>query len=445
MKKRILALCLLLIPLSGFGQSAVDKDGTLVVNGQRRFILGTYHNPGTLSELLELAQHGINLVHCGADARSLDQAKTAGLLAWVNTGANLDLSQNTAERKQNLLAMAAALKDHPALAVWEAPDEALWNLYYPNLEKQLHRSDLSETQLDSLLLNLEQNSRQLADGFQKGLAVLRQADPRRPVWFNHAPRNSVAQLTRFSALADIIGCDIYPVRVGHNGHSDLIDKNLSSVGAYTDRMQASGPNKPVWMVLQAFSWDQLTTKKPEEMDPQGFPSFRESRQMAYEAILHGARGLLWWGSTLSSTKAAYWRAILAVTAEIAELEPYLVATELKKQLTVEPLAFAASEPSRVAYSFRQHQNDYLLILSTTDNGQWVRISGLERLNGRVFYDLAGGRRHTVQQGRLLLPPQSEPYVLCTDRQWEWVEPNPFPPAWDRFSNHPLKEIENYRR
>ncbi|NLP10930.1 hypothetical protein GX408_11110, partial [bacterium] len=248
--------------------STVDKDGTLVVNGQRRFILGTYHNPGELGELLELAQNGINLVRCGADARSLDQAKTAGLFAWVNTGANLDLSENTTERKQNLLAMAAALKDHPALAVWEAPDEALWNLYYPNLEKQLHRSDLTEAQLDSLLTDLEQNSRRLADGLQKGLAVLRQADPQRPVWFNHAPRNSVAQLTRFSTLADIIGCDIYPVRLGHNGHSDLIDKNLSCVGAYTDRMQASGPNKPVWMVLQAFSWDQLTTKKPEEMDPQ---------------------------------------------------------------------------------------------------------------------------------------------------------------------------------
>ncbi|HPI72086.1 MAG TPA: hypothetical protein PK843_08140 [bacterium] len=445
MKKRIFALCLLLIPFSGFGQSRLDKDGTLVVNDQRRFILGTYHNPGELSGLLELAQNGINLVRCGADAMSLDQARTAGLFAWVNTGANLDLSENPAERKQNLLAMAAALKDHPALVVWEAPDEALWNLYYPNLEKQLHRSDLTEARLDSLLKDLEQNSRRLADGFQKGLAVLRQGNPHRPVWFNHAPRNSIEQLKPFSSLADIIGCDIYPVRVGHNGHSDLIDKDLSCVGAYTDRMQASGPNKPVWMVLQAFSWEQLTSKKPEEMDPQGFPSFNESRFMAYEAILHGARGLLWWGSTLSSTKAAFCKAILAVTSELAELEPYLVAPELKKQLTVEPLTFAASEPSRVAYSFRRHQNDYLLILSTEDNGQWVRVDGLQRLNGRAFYDVAGGRRHMVQQGRLLLSPQSRLSVLCTDRQWELVQPNPFPAAWDRFSRHPLKEIEDNRR
>lgn len=441
MKKKILGLCLLLIPFGGYGQSTVDKDGTLVVNGQRRFILGTYYNPGELGELLALAQNGINLVHCRADVRSLDQAKTAGLFAWVNTGANLDLSEQPAERKQNLLTMTAALKDHPALIVWEAPDEALWNLYYPNLEKQLRRADLSEARLDSLLKDHQQNSRRLADGFQKGLAVLRQADPHRPVWFNHAPRNSIDQLKPFSSLADIIGCDIYPVRVGHNGHSDLIDKNLSCVGAYTDRMQASGPNKPVWMVLQAFSWDQLTTKKSEEMDPQGFPSFQESRYMAYESILHGARGLLWWGSTLSSTKAAYWKAILAVTSEIAELEPYLVAPELKKQLTVEPVAFAASAPSRVAYSFRRHQNDYLLILSTEDNGQWVRINGLQQLNGRVFYDVAGGHRHTVQQGRLLLSPQSGLLVLCTDRQWEMAEPNPFPTAWDRFSQHPLKEIE----
>ena len=439
MKNSLWFISLLLLPTAILAQTKLDKDGILMINGQRRFILGTYHNPGQMNELQKLAQNGINLIHCRADRAALDQAQAAGLFAWINTGSHLDLSENSSARKEKLLEMVKALQDHPSLAVWEAPDEAVWNLYYPVLNDRYNQGQLNESQLDSLLLAYEQASQRLAQGFKQGIALLKSLDPARPIWFNHAPRNSLQQLIPFSALADIVGCDIYPVRIGHTGHSDLIDKNLSSVGAYTDRMQASAPAKPVWMVLQAFSWEQLLRQKPEQIDPMTFPSFKESRWMAYDAILHGAKGLLWWGSSYSSTKAAFWRAILQVTAEIAALEPYLVAPELKKELTVEPVAFASSQPTRVAFTLRQHQNEFLLIVLPEDGGQYVKVKGLGRLNGRRFYEIGTGRSYDVQNGRLLIAPQQEPQVLCTDAKWRNAEKNTFPNSWDRFANHPLKE------
>ncbi len=419
-------------------QTRLDDDGMLVINGQRRFILGCYHNPENAAILQGMARNGINLVNCKPEPAALDQAQQAGLYGWINLGNDLDLSENSAVRQTNLISLITRCKTHPALAVWEAPDEAVWNLSYPELEKKIRQPNMTEKKLDSLLHGYEQAVRKLASGFRQGIAHVKELDPFRPLWFNHAPRNGLKQLEPFSALADIIGCDIYPVRVGHNGHSDLAEITLSSVGAYTDLMQASGPGKPAWMVLQAFSWEQLLEQKPERFDPQGFPSYAETRFMAYVAILHGAKGLLWWGSFNSSPQAAFWRAILAVTREIADLEPFLTSPELKTELTVVAEPFAASKPTRVAFTFRRFGNEYLLIVLPEDNEQYVRVSGLTQLDGRTFFELGTDQIYPVQQGRLLVSFSKRPHVLCTDANYVKSR-SLFPDKWDLDQNHPLKE------
>jgi hypothetical protein len=75
-----------------------------------------------------------------------------------------------------------------------------------------------------------------------------------PSWQNHAPRNGLPDLRLYNRPIDAVGCDIYPVVVGGVGHSDLRDLTLFCVGGFTDRMQAGGPGKSVWMVLQGFGW-----------------------------------------------------------------------------------------------------------------------------------------------------------------------------------------------
>ena len=59
------------------------------------------------------------------------------------------------------------------------------------------------------------------------------------IWLNHAPRNSLADLRLYNRAADMAGCDIYHAPPNLDiEHSDLPDKGLTSVGAFTERMRA---------------------------------------------------------------------------------------------------------------------------------------------------------------------------------------------------------------
>jgi hypothetical protein len=65
------------------------------------------------------AHSGINLVRC-KNAADLDRVAAVGLQGWVPLP--LELGDTDALRKRIL-----AVKDHPALAVWEGPDEVVHN------------------------------------------------------------------------------------------------------------------------------------------------------------------------------------------------------------------------------------------------------------------------------------------------------------------------------
>lgn len=437
--KRFLFSLLALAMLSTFvaAQSRLTADGYLQLDGKKRFILGTYHNPMDAQELKHLAQHGINLVHSPATAKDLDLLRASGLYGWINTGSSLDFGQDAGNREQTLRNMIESFKSHPALAVWEAPDEALWNITWETKYQDYFKKPWTDRQLDSLYAWHETSVDNLVKGFEKGVKLVRQLDPSRPIWFNHAPRNTQNHLKKFSALADIAGCDIYPVAVGQTGHSDLQNVTLSCVGDYTDLMQSAAPGKPVWMVLQAFSWQQLLQNKPAELNPETFPSFAQSRFMAYDAILHGARGVLYWGSSVSPLRAPYWQAILAVTKEIAKLEPFLTAPELKQTIKVSPFTFVSSQPTPVACTLRKYKNDFLLIVLPEVNAQYVQVEGLKELEGRTLYELGTDKSYQVKQQRIVVGHQLEPHVLCTNKTYEVHRLQDFK-GWDKEKNPPLK-------
>lgn len=83
------------------------------------------------------------------------------------------------------------------------------------------------------------------------------------VWLNHAPRGTQADPTNFSLLkpysagADIVSMDIYPIPNGD--HSNLPNKTISCVGDYVDILynqvvsEGNVQKKPIWMLLQASS------------------------------------------------------------------------------------------------------------------------------------------------------------------------------------------------
>ena len=423
-------------------EPVAEEINPVLIDGKPIFIIGTYHNPNNLDELKRLADNGFNLVRSAPDSSALDMVQEAGLKAWINTGNKIDFSKDIEQRKAQLTRLINHFKYHPALAVWEIPDEALWGLGYPTYEFLFYGKQWSVYQQDSLINELAIAIPKKAKGITDGSNYLRQLDPSHPIWMNHAPRNTLDQLRLFSRSADIVGCDIYPGKKGVNGHNELHNHRLSSVGAYTELMQEAAPNKPIWMVLQGFSWDLLKLKdpKPEDLDPWKFPTYKHSRFMAWDAILHGAKGILYWGSYKVNSNTLFWNSILGVTKEIAALESFLLEEELKDKIQIEPIQFTSSTTTRVASTLRKYKSDYLLVLLQEDLSQALNVSGLGFLEGKTLYELTSDRTYIVKNGKIRVWFGREPHVLCTSKKYDVVYESQYPLTWDREDNFPLNEL-----
>ena len=172
----------------------------------------------------------------------------------------------------------------------------------------------------------------------------------------------------------------------------------------TDRWRQVGKGRPVWMVLQAFSWNDLDD---EHGDIAAFPTFAESRLMAYACITHGARGILYWGSSYlkSEGKEAFRKSLYALTSELAALHPFLTAPVepyVTGQVTDDGRTDIPSPVSSrgVSVTARRTGRDWLVVLVNEDEyaHMGVEVVGLDALNGTEFIELYGDERtHCVRR------------------------------------------------
>lgn len=465
-------------PALGDSGGLLNKERMLVVNGQPQFILGLYENPKDDAVLKEAVEAGFNLIQCPAESAALDRVQRFGAWAWVNVGHALDLSSNTDQRREQLAALAKRLAAHPAHLVWEGPDEILWNNWWlsseqldrergamclaaagkPELEALRNRAH--DFYVRGLYAEFEQaraefwrktgrpspnpslriddapaRVRKIGDGVAAGIRALREADARHVIWLNHAPRNSLADLRLYNREADMAGCDIYPVPPNRAvGHSDLPDKGLTSVGAYTDRMRQAAPSKACAMVLQGFGWRDLQSKTNAHEVAVGIgrrPTWAESRFMAYNAILHGANAILYWGTAYmkpveddgspASGRPRLWRDLLRLARELRALEPALVAPPLEPPVARSAETYGSIDGSGVLCSVRRVADDFVLMVANeTDNGLRFSLENLPaELNGRTLYRLYSPEEHSITGRRLTdgIKPL-DVHVYATSRRFE---------------------------
>jgi hypothetical protein len=433
----------------------IAEDGMLEVDGQRTFVLGLYENPDD-ARLDEAAAAGFNLIHASADAAALDRLWTQKIYAWLNTGYTIDLGTDTETRKAELERMAGEFAKHPGFLVWEVPDEALWNTWYsatqwrrgaePRKQNalivELQDADLAselrgmrdeaeaaygrgeprigEQLADEIwkklgkeppnpdlnLSNAPERQVRLAEGMVQGYQLLKNLDPNHPIWMNHAPRNSIEQLALFNRGADAVGCDIYPVpRERDNGHSDLSDQFLSCVGGYTRRMQEAAPGKPVWMVLQGFAWADLReTADVETRDLLRKPRPDESRFMAYDAIVNGARGILYWGTAYVDKDEPFWTELLSLVAELSAQQFVLSAPDAALDIDITLAETWGSLDRGVRVLPKQVDGRvYLLVVNEWLDPLVYTLHGLDSLEGTRYRDRETGQESMVEHGALTLP------------------------------------------
>lgn len=385
----------------------------------RFFPRGSYEVPDSDAELAAMARAGFNLFVCHSKA-CLDRVAAAGARAWAPLPMHLG-------RDPKLKDQVAAMKDHPALLVWEAPDEIVWNL--TQKEPLLKGINFLEAAPDWWVSNpgaldeAYQRAEPGIDKFREGAAYVRELDRNQhPIWLNEAAPSDMKLIRRLIDSVDITGCDDYPV----HGHS----RHLPRVPDSTDRFVRIGLGRPVWMVLQGFAWREIMPTRKEGI---AYPSFQETRWMAWTSITHGASGVLYWGMNVSvggrksgPIPEAFRHSLYAIASELAALEPFLLEPN-QQGARVSPVKGERG----ISLTVRRSGKDWLVALVNEDNKPHfdVEVTGLPELNGRALKQLYGAERADVRGGWFvtrLLPHQVKLFTVSGNGEGAYRQGRDYP-------------------
>jgi len=340
----------------------ITPGGMLEVHGQKEFIHGLYMLPNVSDPWHEVQQAGFNLIHTGTNASELAKANDHKLYAWASLGSIP--ARNNEEAKNRIRKIISSLKDQPALLFWETEDEPTFT--WKKTEPRVSAEDIIET-----------------------ARFIRSIDSSHPLYLNHSPTNLISTLQRYNQGADIIATDIYPV-IPHGiremyalwpdgQQGDFSNTYISQVGKYVDKMRrVAGPDRAVFMVLQAFAWENLREK---DRDPKFilYPTREQLRFMAWQSIVHGANGLLWWGLSFTPSESSLWSDLKSVAGEVRQLSRFLCAPSRSGKLNLVYKDLGHSIDQGIEYkTFTLGRETLVVAVNADRNPIQVTIGGMER-------------------------------------------------------------------
>ncbi len=369
----------------------INSENVLVINGKKIFPIGFTMGPPPDAKapngkfgLEELADAGATFIRTGAkgskwDEQTLiaeqqweDAAARSGLYCWLNLRELSSITGRDTKREAFLRRVIEQFKNNPGLGIWKGEDEPQW------IGKK-------------------------APPEIRAREIIRELDTNHPVAIIHAPRGTVEQLRPYNPAGEITGADIYPISYPPGTDSLLTNKEISMVGDYTKKMMAVSEGKmPVWMVLQ-IAWSGVV-KSGKTLR---FPTFPEERFMSYQAIINGARGIVYFGGNVEKSLSpedarlgwnwTFWNRVLRpVMEEIGSkgpLEPALIAPESK-------LPVKLDGASDVEFCVREAESDiFLLACKREGRTVQVKFSDLPVANGQVEVMFESPRTVEVSGGK----------------------------------------------
>jgi hypothetical protein len=360
-------------------QVTINPDQVLVIDGRKVFPIGftmppppEAKAPSGKNGIEELHHAGATFLRTGVmggpwndaaierEKAYQDAAAKYGMHCWVFLRELGSIEENAPKREAMLRKVVTAFRDHPGMGVWKGEDEPEWG-------------------------------KKPVPPLVRAREIIRELDTNHPVAVTHAPRGTVQSLRPYNAAADITGADIYPIGYPPGGHSLETNKEISMVGDYTRRMMEVADGKlPVWMILQIAWSGVIKTNKTLRM-----PTFPEERFMVYQAIINGARGLMFFGGHLPQAmnerdRALGWnwifweRVLRPVIEEIGEkspIYPALVASDSKL-----PVQCASAD---IEFCVREVGNEVFVLACKSSGGpQQVRFSGLpdQATGGEMMFE-----------------------------------------------------------
>jgi hypothetical protein len=370
---------------------SVNDDMVLVIDDRKVFPIGFTMPPPAAAlapngknAIAELSEAGATFLRTGVMGKAWDDEAIAherkwqdaaakhGMYCWVFLRELASIDGKDPKREAMLRKVVNTFREHPGMGVWKGADEPEWGkLAVPPLVRARE--------------------------------IIRELDTNHPVAVTHAPRGTVSTLRPYNASADITGADIYPIGYPPGAHSLGTNKQISMVGDYTrTMMEVADGRMPVWMILQ-ICWSGVI--KPGKT--LRFPTFAEERFMVYQAIINGARGLIFFGGHIEKGMTPedrklgwnwrFWNRVLRpVIEEIGTKSPLyaaLVAPETKLRVKVTP------EIAGLEFCVRETETDiFVLACKREGDTKQFRFSGLPlaQSEGDVLFE--SPRTVTLKEG-----------------------------------------------
>ena len=276
-----------------------DPDGTMVVKGKRVFPVGIL--TGAINEEIakDMSQAGFNFVLVGnylSESWPIDRSvKMLDTCVELGLGVVVDLKRvgGTLEARE----VVQTFRDHPAMVGWHLFEEPVY-------------SHFTLDEIDSTWRELKRVD---------------------PYHFFDIIDWSYSSLRRHAPWTAIVTPDRYPI--GHTPKPPFVEAIREQVEAAYEaaklRPKAPGGVKPVWICLQAENLAASDINRP--------PTAVEERAQAYEAIVAGVRGIMFYEYHCAK-RDKVWEPIAKVAAELKVLEPVLVDTNpVRRAQTDDPI------------------------------------------------------------------------------------------------------------
>ncbi len=297
------------LPPAAGNEVWLDGDGILMVNGRKEFPVGIYHFDDYLEQInADNVANREEPITMERMAREIaERGFTSGVtVTWMKDDPfpdlaeahNLDMIRYVDPNFASVRDAVARLRNHPALLMWKDIDE-------PHQEWQFESA-------------------------VKGYELLRRWDPYHPVLVTQCYSDMHGAAAK---LGDILAVDSYPLNVDPwwlkmpwwkpewKSPLRILTQSLDVAVAQLP------PGKPLWIVVQAIGGEK----------PTHLPTPLEYRNMLYQGLVAGARGVLVYAYVCADTRhqggryyyiareSALWDEVGKTNRELEELTPYLLA------------------------------------------------------------------------------------------------------------------------
>ena len=296
----------------------IDRYGRTVADGKLFFPLGMYSGRMTAEKVARYRESAFNCImqYGSPESAEMELFKDAGLKVIFDIASQYQASDKGTNHVSRAIGKFGG---HPSVLAWYIYDE----------------------KPTSMIPLLEARQR-----------LVEALDPDHPTW---CAQDIFVETRHYLGACDVFGGDPYPV-------------SKRPVSVATDAMREETKSlmgmRPIWQVVQAFGWNWV---QPSQAKSQRCPTEAEKRNMAWQAIAGGARGLVFYmfdyycpGAKHAEDVDALWSEMKRISAEIKKHERVL--------LFADTVAIPDADLPKgvVGRFFREDGETWRLLVNTTD-------------------------------------------------------------------------------